>query len=285
MPADIIIGLRDTARKYSQENITYILLNDMDYSGNQIGKTLHPFMLKRYTKIMKEPSKNRIIRASVFSSEYSFIKLNKYKEETTIDKKCGGINIVPICIEIIPTFFKKLQNIYGSKADEIYSYCIAFFGECASDGQGSMTNIYFDHKVADYASSIALSYSLGIIPNKKSYTIDSSSPRGESCNKKYNKDFKDKIVSQEIYSELRNDEISVINNCDHNLVSEKYKKLNENYDNMILEMDDDQITRCPFAWYKKVDYERGEIDLSETRMDISRLRKKSLQSGKSKRSN
>ena len=62
--------------------------------------------------------------------------------------------------------------------------------------------------------------------------------------------------------------VPLINNCDYCSIKDNYSG---NYNKIRNDFDDDLIQRCPFSWYKKVNYQTGELDLSNTRNTHDKL--------------
>ena len=65
--------------------------------------------------------------------------------------------------------------------------------------------------------------------------------------------------------------IPLIENCKYEIIDNKYLENQGNYNTMrtIIEDADNvyppgaaQLLRCPYAWYKKINYETGEINLN-----------------------
>ena len=113
-------------------------------------------------------------------------------------------------------------------------------------------NIYFDHKIADFVSTAALFLTIGIVPNNNAY-------KGEYCNFRYDNE-ENEYWDHQTYEPL-------ISNCSYKHLFDEYaKKYNGNINRMRIVVDDSQLLRCPYAWYKKINYETGEVDLTGTRI-------------------
>ena len=59
--------------------------------------------------------------------------------------------------------------------------------------------------------------------------------------------------------------VNLINNCDYGEIQTMLDSGN-NYLDIKEQLDESQIKRCPYAWYKLIDYETGTLDLTTTRV-------------------
>ena len=188
---------------------------------------------------------------------------------------CPDIKIKYIYAQSLLTLKEELEIKYSEMSagehENIYKDIISFFGGCAWGGGGSLMNIYFDHKIADYPSSTALALTLGIVPNNSAYQDDSD---WTNCQTTYDKQ-KENVGEDENINNPAQLVIPLIENCKYEIIDNKYLENQGNYNTMrtIIEDADDvyppgaaQLLRCPYAWYKKINYETGEVDLSPTRI-------------------
>ena len=66
--------------------------------------------------------------------------------------------------------------------------------------------------------------------------------------------------------------IPLINNCKYDIIQhmlDNEVSANDYYSKISIlkqNLDNNQLLRCPYAWYKKIDYEKGTVNLSETRI-------------------
>ena len=255
-------GFSDSLKKYGSGGMNYIFINDMDYSGNQISNILggsprhSEKWIKKNFDLDKDKSKNKIIISRVFTTDAAKEKMDKISQNSLIDIKY-------VFVEKIVSFKNNLINLYGNDLGEhAYNLCMMFFGDCDSSGDGVKSNVYLDHKVADYPSSISLSLSMGIIPFKSSYT---EYYPGENCKSKYNYEQRNFLTNNSTLEkeeiEPKNNIIPIINNCSYEGIEEKYKN-KEGYGEMMLFMNNDDVghyTRCPYSWYKILDYSTGTL--------------------------
>ena len=267
LPYDIVgehgasAGFSNSLKKYGSEGMNYIFINDMDYSGNQISTILRgaPRHSEKWLKkfdLNKDKSKNKIIISRVFTTDAAKEKMDKISQNSLIDIKY-------VFVEKIVSFKNNLINLYGNDLGEhAYNLCMMFFGDCDSSGDGVKSNVYLDHKVADYPSSISLSLSMGIIPFKSSYT---KYYPGEQCNPEYNYKQRNFLTNNSTLEkeeiEHKNNIIPIINNCSYEGIEKKYKK-EKGYGEMMLFMNDEDVghyTRCPYSWYKILDYSTGTL--------------------------
>jgi len=229
----------------------YVFINDADYSSNQLST-----WTRNFASINAE---FYILR--VFTNTYALEQLLKgiaLGEEETGD---GWIrirkNVKYMFAKSLLTLkqkIRKLSWVYGSGGpDKIYNDIIKYFAGCDLGDSGSIMNIYFDHKIADFSSTAALALTMGIVPNNNAY-------KGEYCNFRYDNE-ENEYHDYQTYDPL-------ISNCSYNYLFDEYtKKYNGNMNLMRTELDDaDQLLRCPYAWYKKINYETGEVDLTKTRI-------------------
>ena len=270
-PKDIIVGFNSKSVNeiYLDSPNNYISVNDMDYTGNQFYNSLHIF--KKVSSLQLD-NRNLFIRAGVFNTQISKTKLNKLK--TVVPELYGGIKFESIVIETVKTFAQSVKTQF--KDDhwrERLSYSLVFFGGCDIGATPTVTNIYLDHKVPDIPSSIALSYTIGIIPNVADYKVLDVSDYNYNC-------LNTQILTYSEYIKLITKEdsedkdiiplnvIPVVNGCSYRNVN-SFTRNPEIENNSILANEllheEYENLRCPFAWYKKLDYETGLIDLNDTR--------------------
>lgn len=313
-------------------DINIIDINDADYSSNQTVNILsriglfftsiqtdilyntrasnihHDDISFIYNNILtiKKSFKNRyILRCFTNSYAISQIKnIHSSKHKNPFYKKYDGL--VNVLDDINYVYGKKLETLkeiiyrmYQSPY-KIYRDLILFFGGC-SESAPSLMNVYFDHKIADWASTVSMSLTIGLIPNNEDYysknikgiTDDYCTQIENIENKKYTND---SLLSNRIngkdsepsnLKELRNDFSSheskvendshksyilpLINNCKYDIIDRTLDNVSsDNYNSKIFnlkqQLDDNQLLRCPYAWYKKIDYKNGTVNLSDTRI-------------------
>ncbi len=229
----------------------YVFINDADYSSNQLSTWTGNF-----ASINAE---FYVLR--VFTNTYALEQLLKGIPLGEEEMGEGWIrirkNVKYMFAKSLLTLkqkIRKLSWVYGSgEPDKIYNDIIKYFAGCDLGDSGSIMNIYFDHKIADFSSTAALALTMGIIPNNNAY-------KGKYCNFRYDNE-ENKYHDYQTYEPL-------ISNCSYNHLFDEYtKKYNGNMNLMRTELDDgDQLLRCPYAWYKKINYETGEVELTKTRI-------------------
>lgn len=254
LPKDIIIDLYDknTDIVVTDDDIYIMQVNDMDYSANQLSHM-----------VPKDYDNYIVLRA--FTNSYAL----QQKHVAKLVKKNNYIYG-----EIIPTFKEKLLLLYNtnkikySKIDEIdkvYNDVFSFFAGCSSSEPGIM-NVYLDHKVADWGSTISLALTIGIIPNNTAYLGDTDHVCVHtgipSLYLKENPDENETLKQPSQYI------VPLINNCDYYSIKDNYSG---NYNKIRNDFDDDLIQRCPFSWYKNVNYQTGDLDLTNTRNTLDKL--------------
>lgn len=268
-PKDMIVGFntRSVNEIYLDSPNNYVSVNDMDYTGNQFYNSLNTFRSKVSLQL---DNKNLFIRAGVFNTQISKNKL--YKLKTEVPDLYGGIKFESIVIETIKTFAQSVKTQF--KDDhwrERLSYSLVFFGSCDIGATPTVTNVYLDHKVADIPSSIALSYTFGIVPNVADYK--DLGDYNFNCLNTQILTFNEyiKLITKEDNEDkdiIPLNVIPVVNGCSYRHINSFTRNpevqnnsimanelLHEEYENL----------RCPFAWYKKLDYETGLINLNDTR--------------------
>lgn len=231
----------------------YVLINDADYSSNQLSKST--------TYFASINAEFYILR--VFTNTYALERLLKgipLGEEEAGDGWIRiGKNVKYMFAKSLLTLKQKIRNlswVYESGgSDKIYNDIIKYFAGCSMDGTGSTMNIYFDHKMSDFTSSAALALTMGIVPNNSAY-------KGTWCGFRYDNE-EDEYHDHQTYEPL-------IDNCSYKQLFDKYMQ-NFNGEMNLIRGDDDgdglgQLLRCPYAWYKKLNYETGTVDLTETRI-------------------
>ena len=259
--------------KYKNTNINFIQINDTDYSANQSDSMRSTICRWISRSNMNEAEKQQFLRK--LSNNFYILRVltNSYaKNKLTTPYFSVGAGVCPapglrikyIYGKELPTLKEKIAEMYSNdNTDQLHSDMIRFFGGCAIDGVGSIMNIYLDHKISDYPSTIALALTLGIVPNNSAYRdIDDCSL------------FRKAPIQREIPragENINNPQqlvIPLIENCKYKIIDEIYfkGKPKGHYDVMRELIDDNQIIRCPYAWYKKINYDTGEVDLSLTRI-------------------
>lgn len=249
LPQDIIINLNIN----TVSNETYIMqVNDMDYSANQL------------SGMIPKDRENYIVLRSLTNSyalqQTHIVKLmeqNKY-----------------IFGEILHTFKEKLILLYNTnllkystidETEQVHDDVISFFAGCSVTKPGIM-NVYLDHKVADWASTVSLALTIGIIPNNMAYLggVESvcSVTRKPSLYYTENPDESETLTHPTQYI------VPLINNCDYHSVKDNYSG---NYNKIREDFDNNVIQRCPFSWYKIINYQTGDLDLTNTRNTSNKL--------------
>ena len=219
---------------------------------------------------------------------------NSHAIEAISSKFCEQQQIdTTICkylyVEQVKTIVEELESLYGESPNttELHNDLISFFGGCNMDGP-SLTNVYLDHKIADYSSTIALTLTMGIIPNQCSYfskKADAScTVYGDEINKKYarTEETRKDCLEGKVPENQPQQIVNLINNCDYGEIQTMIDSGN-NYMEIQDELDENQIKRCPYAWYKLIDYETGTLDLTTTRIVKLNKEKKSKEGGKKKK--
>ena len=247
LPLDIIIKMN---KKDILTTKHYIMqVNDMDYSSNQLSKM-----------VPKGADKYIILRCMTNSYALQQKHVVKLLEKNNY-----------IYGEQLPTFREKLEQVYTeghlqySTIDEIdivHDDVISFFANCG-DKSGGITNVYLDHKVSDWTSTISMALTLGVIPNNSAYKDYESSCVHTGKQELY---YMEDIEENETINNPIQYIVPLINYCNYDMILNKYKG---NYTELREEMEDSKNhhLRCPYSWYKLIDYDTGELDLSNTRIN------------------
>ena len=243
LPQDIMINLNIN----TVSNETYIMqVNDMDYSANQLSRM-----------IPKDRENFIVLRALTNSYALQQKHIVKLMEQNNY-----------IFGEILHTFKEKLILLYNTnqleystidEIEQVHDDVISFFAGCSVDKPGIM-NVYLDHKVADWASTISLALTIGIIPNNMAYLGDveniCSVTSQPSLYYTENPDESETLTHPTQYI------VPLINNCDYHSIKDNYSG---NYNKIREDFDIKVIQRCPFSWYKIINYQTGDLDLTNTR--------------------
>ena len=316
MPIDIVIGMN--FKKHDSSKINYIMINDMDYTSNQLSTRLYG-KLRRSWDINVSNNNFFILRA--YSNSHAVSKLFQYSSKINYiygkllptlkeqidgifkyEKICDKENTKPgkilgnktrdkkRCLKHKKCTIKKnknFENICSVKfkkywkntkiqgdSHQIYTDIISFFGGCYDSEVPAPMNVYLDHKIADYSSSNALMLTLGIVPNNSSYYTNYKllHPCSWGVQKKTSDpglDYKENTDNLEDINNPKQLVVPLIDNCDYTQISEKYfndNEINGKVQKMKNKVDEKQILRCPYAWYKIIDYERGIVNTSSTRI-------------------
>ena len=253
MPKDIIINLYDKNTDIAVTDDIFIMqVNDMDYSANQLSHM-----------VPKDYDNYIVLRA--FTNSYAL----QQKHVAKLVKKNNYIYG-----EIIPTFKETLLLLYNTnkikysnidEIDTVYNDVFSFFAGCSSSEPGIM-NVYLDHKIADWPSTVSLALTIGIIPNNTAYLGDIDNLCVHTGNPSLY--FKENPDENETLTQPSQYIVPLINNCDYYSIKDNYSG---NYNKIRNDFDDDLIQRCPFSWYKKVNYQTGELDLTNTRNTLDKL--------------
>ena len=197
--------------------------------------------------------------------------------------------------EKIPTLKETINKNYkdGVYTENKYHDLISFFGGC-SDSAASVMNIYLDHKVADWASTVALSISMGLVPGKCSYWEDIQGSCWDGFNPKPAAAGVDGNRIEGSREECKNGFtgntiIPLINNCNYDIIEEIFKNIPINTAKLMVEKKKRKNLRCPNAWYKLIDYNNGTVDLTNTRIinpeDDEKYMRQFIKKGGKKRKN
>ena len=243
--------------KHYNNQVTYLFINDMDYTGNQSSN---------YYRTIKHEIE--IINLRCFQSSYAFNRYHNLKNKY----KSHIINIVG---EVLPSLFDNLKQTYPNDYLKRYKEICRYWGLCPDPksklnkyphnygSNCSITNIYFDHKIADPPSTLLLPLITGYVPIDDDYVhhydywcgkdhltnkCDESTsgcirPRANG-NKKTKKQF-----------------YALIDKCKYGDYLQKYmKKYKYNLFDLTGEIENDALDiRCPFSWYKTIDYNTGRL--------------------------
>jgi len=256
LPEDIIIQF--PKEQIMNMNDIYIMqINDMDYSANQLSNMLRI--------LPKETHKYIVLR--VFTNSYA-LKQNHVKKLIIENNYIYG--------EQLLTFKEKLFELYDTnkikystidEIDRIHDNVISFFAGCSIEGPGIM-NVYLDHKIADWSSTISGALTIGIIPNNSAYFGETEN--GCILTNKPTLYYTEEPNKNETLTEPPQYIIPLINNCDYDTVKNKY---NGDYNKIRDELDVSNELRCPYSWYKSINYNTGELDLTDSRNTINNLNK------------
>lgn len=231
------------------DKLIYISINDMDYSGNSTKETFLSYDIK-----IPENIKLVLIRA--FITTYAIRHINK--EEIEIDKHYSrnkyNNNITIIFGSLLYTYEEQLIKIYGNKkGKELFYFTRLFWGGWDSFENNFMlgiTNIVLEYKLADSPSTLLQIYTLGLVPTEESY--------GNNDSKELYIDFK-KIIFKNSKPMFFN----LITGCDKNhkiIVDLFLNTWNGNIRDVVNNDKIDHIKpRCPYSWYKNIDWDRGII--------------------------
>jgi hypothetical protein len=232
-------------------------------------------MYKWIDKKIKNPEENRQLKQKIRKNFYILrVFTNSHAIKNISKKFCDQKQIdTTICkylyVESIPTLIEDMNNKYGKseQTTNLFKDLISFFGGCNSGGP-SLTNMYLDHKISDYSSSISLSLTTGIIPNKCAYfggEVDSSCDvwGNEIATDYARREGNKKDCLEEKATEPPQRIIPLINSCDYSEIEDIYDGKWTSLQGL---MEEAQEKRCPYAWYKLLNYETATLDLSSTRI-------------------
>jgi len=285
---DISTSFNKLYKNHTTE-VKYILINDMDYSGNQ-SINYYKSLIR---SIPKKPTPNPIqfINIRSFQSTFAFRRFQNFDGKNII-------KITNIVGKLIPTLFEKLQEIYPTdylqRYKEISRYwCLCpwpgysqqtpkqtpkqptwqdFFGKTEENPSNQYpfnygpdcpkTNVYFDHKIADPTSTLILPLVSGFVPIDDDYKVPHSwcgeNHLKPDCNEEIGPCIKptqngNRAPHKRFYA--------LINKCKY---GEHIQAFVKKYKYNIFDLTNELMAyitdiRCPDSWYKKINWDTGEI--------------------------
>ena len=231
------------------KKMVYITVNDMDYSGNSTKETFLSYDIKI-------PKDIRLVLIRAYITTHAVRHINKVdiekKEHYSVNKDNKNITIIFSCL--LYTYEEQLIKNYGNeKGKELFYYTRLFWGGWDDFDKNFMlgiTNIILEYKLADSPSTLLQIYTLGLVPSKESY--------GDNDSKELYIDF-EKIK----FKDTKADFFNLISGCEKN--HKKIVKLfiDEWGGNIRDVVNNDKLDhikpRCPYSWYKQIDWNTGIV--------------------------
>lgn len=211
-----------------------------------------PLLLKKYI-LHKFKFNYYLVR--IFCSTYA---LNRWKNNNI------GIHSKFQCTtDLIKTIKEQMEESGRNNDKKNFAKLIYGFAD-----QYPSTSVYFDHKVADSASTLNLALSTGLVLNRSILDKETSYKILKSNFEKNPKEFENIKKEMNALLEILNSEqkkkgidkplfIPFINNCTEGRKIPEIKNIN---DNSIYELKFDESNRCPIAWYKYINYDNGTYE-------------------------
>ncbi len=248
--------------KIHNTNTKYIFINDMDYTGNQ--------SINKYKKIKYNID---IINVRMFQSTVAF---DRYVNLQNIK-----VNITNIVGEVLPTLLHTLKITYPKDYLKRYKEICRYWGLCPDTKYNkkkypfnygvncSMMNVYFDHKIADPPSTLLLPLITGYVPIDDDYKYNDYN----WCGKNHLTDDCDEensaCIKPRSNGNIRPHKhfYALINKCKYGKYLQEYvKKYDFNIFDLTSYIEEDTLDiRCPFSWYKKIDYNIGRFTYKSKR--------------------
>lgn len=283
-------GTYDNMFKKYKYNMSYVDLDDMSYSGNQTFRNLRgtiyknalefipqindismqllekqkPIFAKQcrtlFTNQIDAKNKNKSSKQEFFFPNHivngDFLRHAMSAMSSTFNYHCCRVFISTSALCKFNSFIDNKQvtlinptrTYVFANFNVVFSEVIPMLKEQVSDkdynaitarfnGQKAAMNVHFDHKIADGVSTLLLPLSTGLIPDNTFY--DNSTPHNGIAYHGF------------------------IKNC------KQFRGTFDGLHDMGDKLDENQSSRCPYAYYKNIDYIKGslrEITLPETHM-------------------
>ena len=270
-------------------NMIYVDADDMGYTGNQTENNLSVMVKKIMLKVMRRfMGVSLELCANADSELFNLLtntelhaKINWKKgilsesiSEPNIIRILDNFRYIVLRVFITNTakrlisrpnglFKSRITLIIGEEIRDLkdivgivpYNNIISLFN---CDDPVPPVSVYFDHKIADSVSTLLLPLNTGIIPHKGFY--DYYSDRGEQCRESLSDNLPTTTTldAEHQANEEGTNSIQLINNC------EPFDFKNSTMEDILDRLDESQNDRCPSAFYKKINYDTGKLDMDIT---------------------
>ena len=304
----INISFSTLYNKYGN-TVHYLMINDMDYSGNQSINSLNT-LIKAFTQ-RETTTPLQLINIRCFQSTTAvkrFKRLNNSK-----------IDITNIVGQVIPTLLESLKKTYPNDYIQRYKEISRYWCLCPWQPRASRTpsktsktpkgtttntttvwntmqnlfskkettkktypfnygadcaesNVYFDHKIADPTSTLIVPLISGYVPTDSDYIVPHS-----WCGKNHLHSDCDEALGPCIKPTPLGNKVppkrfyALINKCKYGEhIQSFFKQHNYNIFDITNEfMADVTEVRCPDSWYKKINWDIGKITSKSKREILS----------------
>lgn len=221
----------------------FLDIDDMSYSGSQT-ETMLQRKFKMFANLFRNQLKDRLSSNEGFKNSYYVLPRHLIDQVLQIN----GFSYLVIRAFMTEKSFERLteHDITKLPFDIITRERIAYMPSISPEDQKKIqylfneevySTVYFDHKVADFPSTYLLPIATGIVPEKMIY-------RNLASNE----------LNSSLFNNIEGEGVEFLPFLRHCSPSER--KLPKNRKN-IFATDMANEYRCPFAWYKKIDYESG----------------------------
>jgi len=243
-PVEVIMS--DNQQTSVKGDITAIVINDMDYSGNSMSTFLD----------IRSRNINKVYIIRAFTTKNAIDRVTDTYSNNTYE--------LIFCIgDVLPGFKDSLIESYGKEEGELLftdanrfwggiDTTAEFFFPVVHEAIGH-TNILLEYKLADAPSTLLYVYLLGVVPTRDSYPNETCEDESDSPCIDFTKTKFNELQGPESYN--------LIQGCDANQ-KEAYAIFKNKFGGDLRKVINNsnllqEVNRCPKPWYKKINWDTG----------------------------